>query len=568
MAPKNKESVLNRGAACLECRKRKLKCDATKPYCGACMKSGRQDRCIYEAIRNKNLADQLEERVNQLERMVERMEREGSTGTMGLSPTPMHRAGTEYGATPSTSHDPTSGSSMAASGISVPQTGNYGTFTPLDHKSNSRQHYLDALITLPWDDAAEVWSRLPDESHNFLVDIFITYLPKSNIQLHVERFMSSLALPDDNPRSIHPAMLATVYLLACYHWSDSFMAYEATFLAQARTLMQDALAKKDRLFTGFIQPGILVTEYLMNRGRFREAYHQIIQTTSFCINCNLHKLTSAAWRPMMPTGPSGLLPPPLDSVELGERILAFWAAFTLDQKCCIMGLPSSFGKTDELDTRGRIDTVWPNSIAEYEEGHITHADSMTLRFLCTDGPPIALQESDNGFKTRLQSFALYKFAGDSEMAPDDVGLAISQFIRRLPAPDPNDPMNMPSLAVAHIVSHAATIRLCARSSATQTMDGRALEASLSCARMIHLLTVSDFDMWSLDIVLCYIWADCAKILTRYIKEKEQSGAQTEGTRLRPALTAILAGLTRAGQVYSVINSEVQMVESLIASLDG
>jgi hypothetical protein len=46
--------------------------------------------------------------------------------------------------------------------------------------------------------------------------------------------------------------------------------------------MQDALAKKDRLFTGFIQPGILVTEYLLNRGRAREAYHQIIQTVSFC----------------------------------------------------------------------------------------------------------------------------------------------------------------------------------------------------------------------------------------------------------------------------------------------
>ncbi|KAF8671217.1 GAL4-like Zn(II)2Cys6 (or C6 zinc) binuclear cluster DNA-binding domain [Rhizoctonia solani] len=572
MAPKNKESVLNRGAACLECRKRKLKCDAAKvcmrtfvigpalthrshPYCGACVKSSRQDRCIYEAIRNKNLADQLEERVNQLERMVERMEREGSTGMTALSPTQMHGSSTGYGVVPNTHNELTSSSSIAPSGIPMPLAGNYGTFMPLDHKSNSRQHYLDALITLPWDDAVEAWSRLPDESHNSLVDIFITYLPKSNIQLHVERFLSNLALPDDNPRSIHPAMLAAVYLLACYHWSDSLMAYEAAFLAQARTLMQDALAKKDRLFTGFIQPGILVTEYLLNRGRFREAYHQIIQTTSFCMNCNLHKLKSSILGPMMSGCPSGLLPPPTDGVELGERILAFWAAFMLDQKCCIMGLPSSFGKADELDTRGRIDTVWPNTITEYEEGHITHADSMTLRFLCTDGPQIMLQESEGGFKIRLQSFALYKFAGDSEMAPDDVGLAISQFIRRLPAPDPNDPVNMPSLAVAHIVSHAAMIRLCARSSATQTMDGRALEASLSCARMIHLLTVSDFDMWSLDIVLCYIWADCAKILARYIKEKEQGGALAEGTRLRPALAAILAGLARAGQVYSVISEQ-------------
>ncbi|CAE6440814.1 unnamed protein product [Rhizoctonia solani] len=414
MAPKNKESILNRGAACLECRKRKLKCDAAKPYCSACVKSGRQDRCIYEAIRNKNLADQLEERVNQLERMVERMEREGFTGATGLYPAPMYGSSTGYEVALSTVDGSTPGLSMGASGIPVPQTENHGTSLPLDHKSSSRQHYLDALITLPWDNATEAWSRLPDESHNFLVDIFVTYLPKSNIQLHVERFLSNLALPDDNPRSIHPAMLAAVYLLACYHWSDSLMAYEATFLAQARTLMQDALAKKDRLFTGFIQPGILVTEYLLNRGRAREAYHQIIQTVSFCMNCSFHKINSAVWRPMMSSGPSGLLPPPLDGVELGERILAFWAVFMLDQKCFIRGFPSSFNKADELDTRGRIDTVWPNSIAEYEEGHITHADSMTLRFLCTDGPPILLQEGENGFKVRLQSFALYKFAGDCE----------------------------------------------------------------------------------------------------------------------------------------------------------
>jgi hypothetical protein len=65
---------------------------------------------------------------------------------------------------------------------------------------------------------------------------------------------------------------------------------------------------------------------------------------------------------MMSSGPSGLLPPPLDGVELGERILAFWAVFMLDQKCFIRGFPSSFNKADELDTRGRIDTVWVSAL--------------------------------------------------------------------------------------------------------------------------------------------------------------------------------------------------------------
>lgn len=87
------------------------------------------------------------------------------------------------------------------------------------------------------------------------------------------------------------------------------------------------------------------------------------------------------------------------------------------------------------------------------------------------------------------------------MPSADIDLAISQFLKRLPAPEPADPVNMPSAVVAHVVARAATIRLCARTSPERTMDERAIRASLGCARMIHLLTISDYDMWTLDVVL-------------------------------------------------------------------
>ncbi|KAG8692243.1 hypothetical protein FRC09_011365, partial [Ceratobasidium sp. 395] len=149
-----------------------------QPHCGACVKSGRESRCIYEAIRNKNLADQLEDRVNQLERMVERMEREGFSTT------------------------PSSATNSMASGVTQPSN--------------------------------EGWSKLPAESHDFMVDTFMTYLPKSYLQVQHDRFLQSLTLPENDPRSIHPAMISAVYLLACYHWSDSLSQYEEQFLTQAR----------------------------------------------------------------------------------------------------------------------------------------------------------------------------------------------------------------------------------------------------------------------------------------------------------------------------------------------
>lgn len=81
------------------------------------------------------------------------------------------------------------------------------------------------------------------------------------------------------------------------------------------------------------------------------SFHELV-----AMDCNLHKIQTPIW---YPDTPSRLLPAPRDAIELGERILAFWAVFILDQRCCvIMGLPSSFSKGDELDTRSRIDTVW------------------------------------------------------------------------------------------------------------------------------------------------------------------------------------------------------------------
>jgi hypothetical protein len=119
--------------------------------------------------------------------MVERMEREGFTGATGLYPAPMYGSSTGYEVALSTVDGSTPGLSMGASGIPVPQTENHGTSLPLDHKSSSRQHYLDALITLPWDNATEAWSRLPDESHNFLYVVYKSSFRGARIPLLIEK---------------------------------------------------------------------------------------------------------------------------------------------------------------------------------------------------------------------------------------------------------------------------------------------------------------------------------------------------------------------------------------------
>ncbi|CEL54576.1 hypothetical protein RSOLAG1IB_07180 [Rhizoctonia solani AG-1 IB] len=60
-------TVLQRGSACLSCRKRKLKCDAVRPACRKCTTAGRADECHYDDGKQKTRTQLLQEKVKELE---------------------------------------------------------------------------------------------------------------------------------------------------------------------------------------------------------------------------------------------------------------------------------------------------------------------------------------------------------------------------------------------------------------------------------------------------------------------------------------------------------------------
>nr|XP_018260194.1 uncharacterized protein I303_07111 [Kwoniella dejecticola CBS 10117]OBR82352.1 hypothetical protein I303_07111 [Kwoniella dejecticola CBS 10117] len=61
---------LKRGDACLYCRKRRIRCSAEKPTCSHCLKSGRE--CVYDSGKPVSRVKQLEEKVAQLENLLQR----------------------------------------------------------------------------------------------------------------------------------------------------------------------------------------------------------------------------------------------------------------------------------------------------------------------------------------------------------------------------------------------------------------------------------------------------------------------------------------------------------------
>jgi hypothetical protein len=62
-------TVLARGSACFSCRRRKQRCDGTRPICNQCVRFKRGSECVFED-RPRNQVQILEDRVRELEALV------------------------------------------------------------------------------------------------------------------------------------------------------------------------------------------------------------------------------------------------------------------------------------------------------------------------------------------------------------------------------------------------------------------------------------------------------------------------------------------------------------------
>ena len=82
--------VLARGNACFSCRRRKQRCDGTRPVCNQCTRFNRVGECIFEE-RHRTQTEILEDRVRELEALVAQATRDAEAngfGTPGPSTLP------------------------------------------------------------------------------------------------------------------------------------------------------------------------------------------------------------------------------------------------------------------------------------------------------------------------------------------------------------------------------------------------------------------------------------------------------------------------------------------------
>ncbi|CEL54504.1 hypothetical protein RSOLAG1IB_07107 [Rhizoctonia solani AG-1 IB] len=421
--------TLHRGAACLECRRRKLKCDGVRPICGCCQRGKRTSQCNFDPPEGRVFA--LQQRICELEESIRAIEarprrsRRGSPDSTGNAPET--RSTTTVPAPNSNQYDQSYfAPHLMALPASVDWSPNmafdspalsYEIYEPLSSTSPLRQGRsaqdwlfntplsslvgpvetdpLSALALLARMPAATPFepatvSLLSSPVHDFLVASFMARRHEYGLQIDEESFLTSFALPPDHPSAVRPALRNAVYLLACRALNAQTPAlaqYEPSFVDKVRQGIANALeaAQQDNggLFTGVILASILLARYLLIMGRIREAYHQTASVARFAISCGLHQLSTLDLRSHSPgsRAPS-LLPPPTDYLALGERIHSFWAIYNLDRTLSVVaGLPSAFGDdgTDCVDARERITTLWPRPLQEYRSPErLVHTPQSTI----------------------------------------------------------------------------------------------------------------------------------------------------------------------------------------------
>ncbi|CAE6441383.1 unnamed protein product [Rhizoctonia solani] len=382
LAPPSSGNALQRGSACLTCRRRKLKCDAIKPACTSCARSGRSQTCTYDDGLPKSRVQILTSKVRDLEAKIKAMEtaRQLSSGDVSsLQALPMFMPTTTLPGNPDNSNtslhissstpnseiwkSPTLGQNelmnLAAS-LAIAES------TPLA----PRNELVGTLRRMtPWWELDEI----PSGVQEHLINTFLARRWEPGIELDVPRLW--LSLSQIEAHQPHKCFLNAIYLVACSFTGDqSFEELQPLFVSRVRKELEAALVQGDRLID-FIRASFLLSFYYFVNVRRLSILQQVKLMT-----CGLHRMDSARWHPQSEYGYIGaaedpahardedtaqrmsgelhMLPRPHDNTERNEYIHAFWGVYMQDMSAALVtSLPSSVADSE-------ITTPWPVPLDE------------------------------------------------------------------------------------------------------------------------------------------------------------------------------------------------------------
>ncbi|KAG1758975.1 hypothetical protein EDD22DRAFT_169174 [Suillus occidentalis] len=329
---------LQRGKACISCRRRKVRCDGVRPTCGQCTRGNRLDDCEYTDGQGRSRTSMLEEDILRLQARIQELEHPEHTTPAVALHHPYSSPDVPFGLQSSY----ISASISSASNSEAPS-------------SPSTQYTWGDFSPSSWWAQEEPPTQIILES----LDNILPYADELGFFLHIPRLRNMLMTASS--RGI-PIALQNAIILLCLHTTETNQpAFEQTVLSRCLRQLADIIpscSSSTRDLLNDLQTEILLAYYLFRVGRAVEAKYHSSAAAGLVLSFRLHSPP--------PEGesdtPSDMqfdifrttFPSPVDDIEETEAIHAFWNVFARDKSMsAVLGVPPSIGRSI------RVSVPWP-----------------------------------------------------------------------------------------------------------------------------------------------------------------------------------------------------------------
>ncbi|KAJ7731814.1 Zn(2)-Cys(6) binuclear cluster domain-containing protein [Mycena maculata] len=550
-------SNLPRGKACMNCRRRKIKCDGKKPVCGQCIRSpGTAEDCEYP-LEGRSRTQQLEETIKKLQSRIGELETTVNDGQSSIF-----------------LHEPYDGGDPSFMAVEIPQ------FT--ESWSPSGATSPSSRVNTPTSASSSsslILEEPPRDVIERLVDAFLGNFSQVGFFLDSSAFRHSALLPF--PFGHHerpsPALLSAVYMWGCRlsRASDHPVYNEDAFLVcTLQNIHQDLGGRHPHRVVHSIQAEILLSFYYLNLGRPVEGIYHSSAAVSLAISGGLHLIRSS----QLPPPPCfGVLetpfPPATDSLEEGQRINAFWTVVILNNYwVAAHGSPSAIPYHDTP-----IDTPWPLDLEDYVSPvsafplystpnappmpdyqqlfEIVGGGSTVSNFLGglnIDGfSPLAMLSKASILLERAITFST-RYSDHSDVgAFDSLDALLEQFLLGLPIGIElgGDEVPKRSLVVTQTLTQAAIIRLHAHRIHTSDVSRN---KHLSAAKaVVHIINDTDLSQWRhIDPIMGILWTTACEVFVAELARIQSFGVLGRLTRQHEELSACLDTVLSSMKAFS------------------
>ncbi|KAH9831189.1 uncharacterized protein C8Q71DRAFT_783153 [Rhodofomes roseus] len=526
-----------RGSACLNCRRRKFKCDGVRPVCGPCIRTQREYDCEYTDGATRSPTQLLEDNIARLEARIYELEHPDSVA-------------------PSvTLHDPRTATTQPGLALQLPTVASGSTAAAGPSAQNTAYLIPQATPVTALDATSE---PSPDVVQ-MLVGFFLPHADQVGFFLHHGRFREYALVPtaEHCQARLSPALLNAVYLWGVHFSGNaSMLAHEPVFLQRAVQSVSAALVRAPRYNIIYsIQAEVLLAHYFFAANRSLEGRYHSNAAVALSLSCRLNKLRSNSNTANPPGVMNVDLAPPADVLEEGERINAFWNVFILDKSWSVRaGSPSHFNGSPGA----QVDTPWPLQIEDYAQRGLPPMlrGSLTIQaFLSGILPEIG--QGTSSVALRAKASALFERASRlaSQWTPAMAYVeqfaaeffvlenVIEQFMDALPPLHGALEQGIArDLLVTHTFALVAIMQVHGATGQGQNgAPGRDLDTARRAVAAIDSVNLAGFAY--VDPIMAVLWTAVSRVLIAVAGAHQQQHVEADHDGLIAALQRLLTAMT-------------------------